>query len=227
MKVSILMLTHNARKYVKKSIESVYKNTRGIDYELIVLDNASRLPVKLLLQRLKKQGKIDKLILNKENSLFAKGNNIASNYIAEDSDYILLLNSDIEIKEESWLAKLAEICPQGGISSYGAVDCEPVRADGYCMLIDKNSYRRHRLDEAFAWFWSVTKLQAALLREGKRIIAIKNHEEMIHHFGGKSGKAYKNAQGMQTELSEVIKWFHNKRITIVNSLEELTKLSFD
>ena len=39
--VSILMLTHNATKYVEISIRSVMGRTSDVDYELVVLDNAS------------------------------------------------------------------------------------------------------------------------------------------------------------------------------------------
>lgn len=219
MKVSILMLTYNAPFYVKKSIDSLKKKTKNIDYELIVVDNASKPLTKWVLNRLKQQNKIDKLHFNEKNFLFAKGNNIASKFCSEDSDLILLLNSDVKIKSEDWLEKLVEIHPKnGGISAYGAVLSEPVRADGYCMLIDKMLYEKYFLDEKFAWWWSVTKLESLVLKENKEIVAVKNHEKYIHHYGGKSGNGFKNAAGMGIEIEEVKKWFESKKIIVLNTI---------
>lgn len=220
MKTSILMLTHDAPKYVKESIISVKEKTDRKDYELIVVDNASKLWTRILLKKLKKKGYIDKLYFNKVNALFAKGNNLASTFAAPDSEYLLLLNSDISIKNCGWLHKLIEIHPkEGGISSFGAVDEEPVRADGYCMLIDKYLYDKYKLDERYEWFWGVTKLESNVLKEGLRIIAVKNHEKYIHHYGGKSGKGYANAKGLETDIEEVCQWFSKGEVEILESIE--------
>lgn len=218
MKVSILMLTHNAPFYVMKSINSLTK-TKNVDYELIVVDNASHCPTKFLLKMLQKKGRIDKLHFNKKNDLFAKGNNIASGFCSDDSDMILLLNSDVDIKSDNWLEKLIQIHPKdGGISAYGAVLSEPVRADGYCMLIDKYLYMKYQLDENFAWWWSVTKLESLVLKENKKIIAVENHEKYIHHYGGKSGNGFKNAAGIGIDIEEVKKWFESRGITVLNTI---------
>ena len=42
-----------------------------------------------------------------------------------------------------------------------------------------------------------------------KINAVNNHEEYLHHFGGKSGKGYKDAKNMNIPLNEVINWFKN------------------
>ena len=153
MKVSILMLTYNAPNYVKESIETVKRSTEEVEYELIVVDNASKFKTRHLLKKLHKERYIDKLFLNSENLLFAKGNNIASSFCSEDSDYILLLNSDICIKNPKWLKNLLAIHPtNGGISAYGLVTYEPVRADGYCLLINRYIFDKYKLDDKYAWF---------------------------------------------------------------------------
>ncbi len=219
-KVSILMLTYNAPKYVYKSIKTVKEKTADVDYELIVFDNASKPITKFLLKHLNKKGYIDKLFLNDKNDLFAKGNNKASALADKKSSYYLLLNSDIEIKNEKWLSNLLSMHPaNGGISSYGAVLYEPVRADGYCMLIDKSLYDKYRLNENFEWWWSVTELESHVLKENKDIIAVANHEKYIHHFGGKSGKGFKDAKGMDINIEEVKKWFNDKKVTIIDKAD--------
>lgn len=219
MRVSILMLTHNAPKYVWESIVSLKENTKNVEYELIVLDNHSKFITRMLLKNLKsKKGLIDKLIMSDKNLLFAKGNNVAFES-ASNSDYILLLNSDVRINSKDWLDTLLKIHPRGGgISAFGAVDSEPIRADGYCLLINRDLYEKYKLDENYEWWWGVTELESMVLKEGKKIVAVRNHEEYIHHYGGKSGKGFKNAKGMDVDINEVKKWFDGNKVEIIDRL---------
>lgn len=213
------MLTYNAPLYVWKTISTLRK-TKKVDYELIVVDNNSKPVTKKLVQKLYKKGLIDKLFMNSENSLFAKGNNIASTFASANSTHFLLLNSDIKIKSSDWLTKLISLHPsEGGISAFGAVKSEPVRADGYCLLIDRNLYDKYKLDEEFAWWWSVTKLESQVLKEGKKIVAVDNHEKLIHHYGGKSGKGFKDAKGMNIDIQSVKSWFDGENVEIINNIE--------
>ena len=200
------MLTYNAPRYVKKSIVSLKKLTSNQNYELIVVDNDSKHPTVRTLYKLKSRGLVDKLYYNSNNDLFAKGNNIAARLASEDSDYYLLLNSDVEIKSPDWLDKLIDLMPEeGGIASFGAVQSAPKRADGYCMMINADLYNKYKLDEHFQWWWGVTKLESQVLKEGKKVIAVDDHEEYIHHFGGKSGKGFSDATGMDVDMDEVKK----------------------
>ena len=218
-KVSILMLTYNAPRYVKKSIVSLKKLTSNQNYELIVVDNDSKHPTVRTLYKLKSRGLVDKLYYNSNNDLFAKGNNIAARLASEDSDYYLLLNSDVEIKSPNWLDKLIELMPEeGGIASFGAVQSAPKRADGYCMMINADLYNKYKLDEYFQRWWGVTKLESQVLKEGKKVIAVDDHEEYIHHFGGKSGKGFSDATGMDVDMDEVKKWFEDGDVQIISHL---------
>ena len=230
-KVSILMLTHNAPIYVLKSILSIRKKTEGVDYELIIVDNNSKKLTRTILQKLnqssKKKKMIDTIFFNAQNSLFAGGNNLASTLASTTSSYYLLLNSDIKIKDKRWLADLLNIHPDdGGISSYGAVLSEPYRADGYCMLIDRNLYNKYKLDEEFEWWWSITKLQSEVLRENKKIISVIFHENKLHHYGGKSGKDYRDAKGMNTDIEDIKKWFSKGKVEFIDYLGPLTCTSY-
>ena len=92
-----------------------------------------------------------------------------------------------------------------GITAFGVVQGDPItRVDGYCMLVDSRLNRDHLLDESFQWFWSVTKLQAQLLTVGYSVQGYIEHENQLHHFGGKSGKGFKGAKGMDVNVQEVI-----------------------
>lgn len=219
-KISILMLTYNAANYVLQSILSLKKCTADVEYELVVVDNNSKWLTKTVLRRLLKAGYIDKLYLNGRNDLFAGGNNLAAGMADADSEYFLLLNSDVKIKDKHWLVNLMNIHPSnGGISAYGAVLSEPKRADGYCLLIDKELYLKYKLDENFQWWWSVTKLEGEVLKENKEVVAVIEHESQIHHYGGKSGKGYKDAKGMNIEIEEVKAWFAHGAVRFIQKMD--------
>ena len=71
-----------------------------------------------------------------------------------------------------------DVYKRQGISAYGLVTDEPIRADGYCLLIDRYLYDKYKLDPTYAWFWGVTKLESKVLQEQKKIKVVKNHENM-------------------------------------------------
>lgn len=225
-KVSILMLTYNAPKYVFNSILSLRKTQTDIPYELIVLDNHSNQTTRQLLRVLHKLGWIDQLYLNSQNDLFARGNNLASQLASPDTTHYLLLNSDIKVTDPKWLDRLIQECsPQTAVVSYAAVKNAPVRADGYCFLIRKELYDRYQLDEDFAWWWSITKLQSQLLKEGWKITAFDQHDSQLIHYGGASTKGAVQAKGMDIDIKEVIQWFDTcqDQVCVVPFEESLEK----
>lgn len=216
--VSIIMLSYNAKLYTKHSLKTL-KITEGVDYEVIVLDNNSKNDTKRMLKDMKEKGYIDKLIFEKENTLFAKGNNTASLACDEKSDYILLLNSDVEIRDKDWLKLLLENHKRGAIA-FGLCEGNPyTRADGYCFLIDKDLYLEYKLDENFEWWWSVTKLQAQLLKDEYNVSAVRDHDHLLYHYGGASGKSWRNSKGMNIEGKQVKEWFNKKDIRIIDKIE--------
>lgn len=217
-KVSILMLTHNAPRYVGLSIHTLVRFTRDVNYELVVVDNASGEPTKNLLRRLHREGLIQKLALLGYNSFFARGNNIAAGLAAEDSTQLLLLNSDVEIKDSNWLSNLLAV-HKPGITAYGVVE-NPLRVDGYCLLVNAALYRQCMLDENHQFYWAVTKFQARLLAQGYSVQGYAEHERYLHHFGGKSGRAYQSARGLSISQEELRECFQGKRIQVLDSLAD-------
>jgi hypothetical protein len=213
-RIAILILTHNAPRYVHKTLSSL-RRTRGVNYETIVLDNASGWLTRTVLQRCLRRQWIDKLCLLPVNSLFARGNNVASRLAEPNTTHFLLLNSDVEIRNPDWLNNLLAAHHQG-ITTYGIAKGGPIRrVDGYCLLIDKHLYTQHYLDEGHQWHWAVTKLQAKILAAGLQVKGIAHHEEQMHHFGKKSGKAWRGAAGMKIDPAEVVSWFQGRSIEVV------------
>lgn len=215
--VSIIMLSFNAKLYTKHALKTL-KYTEEIEYEIIVLDNNSDMKTKEMLKELKRDGYIDKLIFENENTLFAKGNNIAASYCSKNSDYILLLNSDVEIRDKKWLKILFEK-HQRGATSFGLCDTPPhIRGDGYCFLIDKDLYLEYKLDEEYEWFWSVTKLQANLLKAGLTVTVVNRHNTLLYHYGGMSGTGWMNSKGLETEGEIIKNWFVGTKLRVINEL---------
>jgi glycosyltransferase involved in cell wall biosynthesis len=214
---SIIILTHNAPQYVKITLESL-KMTQNAEYEVIVLDNASDLETQELLYEYKKKGFIDKLIYENENTFFARGNNLAFNFCSEKSKYVLFLNSDVEIKSPDWLAYMHKIHTKGvtslGISYTLEGRCH---ADGYCIMFDKELFGRYKLNEEYQWFYSMSQLQAKLLKNGYDIKVVKDHEHLLHHFGGKSGTAFMNTKNFMLKKNLDDYWFSKckKETTII------------
>ncbi len=211
-KVSVLMLTHGAPEYVKISILTQKKRTVfEPGYELIVVDNDSDQKTRRLLSRLYFRGYIDKLVFAGENLMFARGNNVAASLCSAESEYVLLLNSDVEIRRADWMqAMVAQIeRPDEKVAAIGLRSCEGIpRCDGFAMLVRKELYLRHKLDESFEWWWSVTKLQARMRSEGWKVIAVCDYEPLLYHFGDKSPQdAIATAKGMDVEDAEIQGWF--------------------
>lgn len=86
MRLSIIIVNFNTKKYLKKSIDSIDIKK---DWEIIVVDNAS---TDGSIEMLKKNFSFVKIIKNKKNLGFSKANNIGIK--ACKGEYVLLLNSD-------------------------------------------------------------------------------------------------------------------------------------
>lgn len=89
MDLSIIIVNYNTFELTKNCIHSVYNNTSGIDYEIILIDNNSSDGSPELL---KNEFPNVKFILNEDNVGFAKANN--QGITIAQADNILLLNSD-------------------------------------------------------------------------------------------------------------------------------------
>lgn len=215
-RVSIVIPVHNALRYIRETLTTLTEKTRSVAYEVIVVDNGSRLPTKVYLAFAVAHGRIDCLVTPKNNLYFAKGNNLGASLASADSTHVLLLNSDVRINSGDWLAALLAH-HRTGATAFGYCPEVPQRADGFCFLVDKDLYLKYRLDESFPWWWGITKLQAELLRDGYSVVAIKNHENYLHHYGGKSNVSEERLrESRQYNRDEVIRWFGDRRIAVLD-----------
>ena len=101
-KVSIVILVYNSPQMSRDSIDTVLNRSFYPNFELIVVDNASKPDTVRMLKKYQNHSRV-KLILNKENYGFAKGNNIGTRLAS--GDFIVLLNNDI-LATPGWIERL-------------------------------------------------------------------------------------------------------------------------
>ncbi|MCJ7497214.1 MAG: glycosyltransferase family 2 protein [candidate division Zixibacteria bacterium] len=92
--LSIIIVTWNSEEFIKSCLESIFNSQVSTDFEVVVIDNASQDETVKIIQEIFHQVK---LISNQKNLGYAKGNNQGIE-IARGG-YILLLNPDVDLKE--------------------------------------------------------------------------------------------------------------------------------
>jgi GT2 family glycosyltransferase len=102
MQLSIIILNYNVRYFLELCVLSVQKAIEKIDAEIIVIDNNSQDDSCAMI---KQRFPNVKLIENKENSGFPKGNNIG--VAAAQGDYICILNPDTVVAEDTFTKVIA------------------------------------------------------------------------------------------------------------------------
>lgn len=88
MDVSIIIVNYNTLQLTRNCIESIFTKTKDVDFEVILVDNASTDGSKDFFE---KDERI-KYIYSQENLGFGRGNNLGYKYA--QGNYIFLLNSD-------------------------------------------------------------------------------------------------------------------------------------
>jgi len=216
-RVAIVIVTFNALRHVRITLDSL-RRTRGVKYDVIVVDNDSGLATRAYLLWATLRRRITRLVLLERNTLFSPANNIGAAVADRACSHVLLLNSDVEVRGPRWLSRLLGVHCRGA-TSYGAPSngVMPV-ASGYCLLIDADLFREHGLDEALPWFYSVSKLQARLLADGLSVRAIAQHDELLYHFGGKSGPPPPGTHATSPQLEEVKSWFGDTAVEVIERL---------
>ena len=86
--VSIIIVNYNTLKMTQECIDSVFKNTTGLEFEVILVDNGS---TDGSMEHFSKDSRIH-YIYNNENLGFGRANNLG--YAQAKGDFIFLLNSD-------------------------------------------------------------------------------------------------------------------------------------
>ena len=96
MDVSVIIVAWNVRDFLQNCLESIYKETKGIEFEVIYVDNASEDKSVEMVREHFPQANI---IQNMQNKGFAEANN--QGIKAAKGRYVLLLNSDTVILDNA------------------------------------------------------------------------------------------------------------------------------
>ncbi len=122
MKLSIVIICWNDLKVIKDCLRSIFECTHSIDFEVIVSDNGS---TDGSIEFIRAEFPNVKIIENRANLGFAKGNNVGIR--ASQGEYVLILNPDTIIHEgalDKWI-EFAEKHPEAG-----AFGCRVLNRDG-------------------------------------------------------------------------------------------------
>lgn len=119
MQLSVIILNYNVRYFLEQCVLSVQQAVKGIDAEIIVVDNNSPDDSCAMM---KARFPDVKLIENKDNAGFPKGNNIG--VAAAKGEYVCILNPDTVVAEDTFEKVLAFAKTQKdfGISGVKLVD---------------------------------------------------------------------------------------------------------
>lgn len=122
MQLSVIILNYNVRYFLELCVVSVHKAIQNLDAEIIVIDNNSSDDSCAMM---KERFPNIKLIENKENSGFPKGNNIAVR--EAKGEYLCILNPDTVVSEDTFEKVLAFAKNQ---SDLGIVGCKLIDGTG-------------------------------------------------------------------------------------------------
>jgi GT2 family glycosyltransferase len=92
--LSIIIVTWNSEEFIERCLKSIFDTKGSTDLEVIVVDNASQDTTTKIIEKFKPEVR---LISNQQNLGYAKANN--QGIEVSKSDYLLLLNPDVELKE--------------------------------------------------------------------------------------------------------------------------------
>ena len=122
VQLSIIIVNWNTKERLANCLRSVFATVQALDFEVVVLDNASTDGSANMVRELFPQVR---LIEGRENLGFARGNNVALKHAV--GDFVLLLNPDTVVQESAIdrLIAALQACP-----SLGAVGAQLLNADG-------------------------------------------------------------------------------------------------
>ena len=125
--VSIIVLNYKTKELSVKCVESVFNFTKGLDFEVILIDNNSLDGSKEYFQDFAKGFNDERLrvVANTVNSGFTGGNNFGLK--KSRGEYVLFLNSDTELMENS-IEKCIKFLKQN--PKVGAIGCQLKNLDG-------------------------------------------------------------------------------------------------
>jgi N-acetylglucosaminyl-diphospho-decaprenol L-rhamnosyltransferase len=133
MNLSIIIVNWNSTDYLRGCLASIYRETKGITIEVVVVDNASRDDSCARLIR----GEFPSVVLRCSNTNlgFAQGSNLG--YELSSGEILLFLNPDTEIQSDVFARMVKEL---ESVPCTGAIGCRLLNSDGSLQTSCIQSY---------------------------------------------------------------------------------------
>lgn len=129
---SVIIVAYNSRDYIPACLASVQDSLEGIDSEVIVLDNGSKVPIR---EDQKQAFPNVHWIVSEENLGFGKGCNLAAK--SATKDILFFINPDTVVAKETFQKTLAYMASK---SDSGAVGCKILNGDGSLQWACRRSF---------------------------------------------------------------------------------------
>lgn len=110
VEIAFVVLHYMLKEITIKCVETIKERIDTLSYKIIVVDNASTNNTGQELKKLYSDDENVKVLVNKQNLGFAKGNNVGFLYAKQhlNPDYIILMNNDVFIQSYDIMKKLNE-----------------------------------------------------------------------------------------------------------------------
>ena len=159
-KISIIIVTWNTAKITEKCIKTINRYLPG--QEIIVVDNNSQDNTVKIISKYKKI----KIIKNKSNLGFAKANNIGFREVSPKSQYVLFMNSDIELIDKSLLKMINYLDKNKNIGIIGPKFLNPDKSS------QASVFPPQTISNAFKEFWLGQKTYSKYLPTNKKAVKV-------------------------------------------------------
>ena len=130
--LSVIIVNYNVKEFIVNALESVFKASRNIEVEVIVVDNASEDGSP---EEIKRRFPQVRLIRNEKNLGFGKANNIGLEHAK--GNFILLLNPDTIVREDTFDKMLSFFASHPEV---GMAGCKVLNPDGTLQLACRRSF---------------------------------------------------------------------------------------
>ena len=146
--LSIIIVSYNTKDFIEECLESIKATSKGFDYEIIVVDNASE---DNSLEMLKTKFPDVIVVKNQENIGFSKANNLGVE--KSKGRYVLFLNPDTVVYEDA-LLNMVKFMDEH--TKAGAATCKLVMPNG---KLDDAAHRGFPNPwNSFSYFSGLSKL---------------------------------------------------------------------
>lgn len=115
-KVSIILINYNSHQFTYDCVNSLVEKTKSVDYEIIIVDNNSKIADYEALKPIAHQSRVQ-LIRSRINLGFSGGNMFGVQFADPRSDYYYFLNNDCVLRTDvcSQLAEFMDATADAGL----------------------------------------------------------------------------------------------------------------